>query len=185
MSAQQTQRKLVYYVATSIDHFIAREDGSFDDFLSEGHHITDYIDSLQQYDTVLMGKHTYEVAYQYGLKAGDPSPTYPHMMQYVFSQSMEVYNHPQLKVIKDDASQFVNNLKQEDGGTIYLCGGGKFAGYLLAHQLIDEIILKVNPIILGSGIPVFGAFNRVLNTELLDTKIYNNGVVFLHYALKK
>lgn len=185
MSTPQTQRKLVYYVATSIDHFIAHEDGSFGNFLSEGHHIKDYIDSLQQYDTVLMGKHTYEVAYQYGLKAGEPSPTYPHMMQYVFSQSMEAYNHSQLKVIKDEASQFVSNLKQQQGSSIYLCGGGKFAGYLMEHHLVDEIILKVNPVIFGSGIPVFGSLKQVLDTELLDTKIYNNGVIFLHYAVKR
>lgn len=185
MSTNNTNRKLVYYIATSIDQFIAHEDGSFDGFLSEGQHIMDYVKSLQDYDTVLMGKHTYEVGYQYGVKAGEPSPTYAHMMQYVFSQSMPAYNHEQLKVIKDDPADFVRALKQREGQAIYLCGGGQLAGYLMQQALIDELILKVNPMIFGKGIPLFGALERSkIDLTLLSSKVYQNGVLFLHYAIQ-
>ena len=178
-----TNRKVVYYIATSLDNFIAREDGDVRDFLTEGNHIPDYLESLQVYDTVLMGRRTYEKGYEYGIQAGQPSPTYAHMMQYVLSQSMEQFDHEQLKVIHQDAAEFVTDLKEKEGRAIYLCGGGHLAGYLLDHSLVDEIILKVNPIVLGSGIPAFGNSKAEFNLSLLDTKIYNNGVLFQHFAV--
>jgi len=52
-------------------------------------------------------------------------------MQYVFSQSMPEYNHPQLQVIRQDPAEFMTQLKAKTGGNIYLCGGGQLAGYLL------------------------------------------------------
>jgi len=53
-------RKLIYHVGTTLDNFICQEDGSIGGFLAEGDHIADYLDSLKHYDTVLMGKSTYE-----------------------------------------------------------------------------------------------------------------------------
>ena len=183
MSTENTARKLVYYVATSVDHYIARADGSVHGMPMEGQHVADYLQSLRDYDTVLMGKNTYEAGYQWGIKPGEPSPTYAHMMQYVFSQSMEHYQHEQLQVIREDPADFVRQLIAQSGGMIYLCGGGELAGYLLTHQLVDTLILKVNPVVFGAGIPVFGNSGAEFGLSLLDTKVYNNGVLFLHYAL--
>jgi dihydrofolate reductase len=177
-------RKLVYYVAMTVDHYIAREDATVDGFAAEGHHIADYLDILRDYDTVLMGKNTYEWGYQFGIQPGQPSPTYGHMMQYVFSESMELYEHEQLRVIRDDPAEFVRKLKAQDGKAIYLCGGGQLAGYLLSHHLVDELILKVNPVVFGRGIPVFGDLVDGFSLSLLDTKVYNNGVLYLHYAIQ-
>lgn len=176
-------RKVIYYVAMSIDHYIAHEDESVEGFATEGHHITDYVESLQDYDTVLMGRKTYEWGYQFGIEPGQPAPLYSHMMQYVFSTSMLDFEHEQLKVVRDDPADFVRQLKDQDGGAIYLCGGGSLAGYLMEHGLVDEVILKINPVVFGTGIPVFGQLERCLPLTLLDTKIYNNGVMFVHYAL--
>lgn len=180
---QKIPRKLVYYVAISVDHYIAHDDETIGGFLTEGHHINDYITSLRDYDTVLMGRRTYEWGYQFGVEPGQPAPMYSHMKQYVFSQSMPDYKGEQLQVIREDPVTFVRDLKAEEGGAIYLCGGGSLAGYLLAHNLVDTLILKVNPVIFGSGIPVFGDFSRTLSLSLCDTKIYNNGVMFVHYAV--
>lgn len=178
-----TQRKLVYYIATSIDHYIERLDGSFDGMELTGPHATDYLTSLRDYDTVLMGKGTYEAGYRWGAEPGQPSATYPHMMQYVFSQSMEAYDHPQLKVIREDAAAFTRKLKAQAGGSIYLCGGGQLAGSLMAAGLVDELILKVNPVVWGKGIPLFGDLDQCFRLNLLDTKVYHNGVIFTHYAV--
>ena len=176
-------RELVYYVATTTDGYIARCDGSVDGFLTEGQQIPDYMASLQLYDTVLMGKNTYEFGYQYGLQAGQVVPTYGHMMQYVFSQSMEQYQLEQLQVIRDDPAEFVRDLKAQDGGMIYLCGGGALAGYLLKHKLIDTLYLKVNPVLFGEGIPLFGDSKQSVTLNLLDSKVYNNGVMFQRYQI--
>ena len=183
---QPTTRKVVYYVAMTVDHYIAHEDESVDGFATEGHHITDYLESLRDYDTVLMGRRTYEWGYQYGVQPGQPAPVYAHMMQYVFSQSMEEYQNEQLQGIRDDPAGFIRRLKSKAGGSNYLCGGGALAGYLLECGLVDELILKVNPVVFGSGIGVFGdGLKRNLDLSLLDTKIYNNGVIFLHYAVEQ
>lgn len=179
-----TTRSLVYYIATSVDHYIADKTGGFDGFLTEGHHIADYINSLQDYDTVLMGKNTYEVGYRYGMKAGEPSPTYAHMMQYVFSTGMEAYRHEQLHVIQQDPAPFVTQLKSQTGKAIYLCGGGKLAGYLLNCQLIDTLILKVNPFLMGDGIPLFAGVKTQFALSLQDSKIYRNGVAFMGYHIE-
>ncbi len=176
-------RKVVYYVAITVDHYIAHEDESVDGFLAEGHHIPDYLNSLRDYDTVLMGKNTYEWGYRYGATPGEPSPTYPHMMHYIFSRTMENYQHERLQVVREDAGDFVRRLKQQDGGTIYLCGGGRLAGALVDAEVVDELILKVNPVVFGSGIPLFGNSKKGFALSLLDAKVYNNGVVFLHYAI--
>jgi dihydrofolate reductase len=176
-------RKVVYYVAITVDHYIAHEDETVDGFLAEGHHIADYLNILRDYDTVLIGKATYEWGYRYGAKPGEPSPTYPHMMHYIFSQTMENYQHERLQVVREDAGDFVRRLKQQDGGTIYLCGGGKLAGSLIDAEVVDELILKVNPVVFGSGIPLFGNSRKGFALSLLDTKVYNNGAVFLHYAV--
>ncbi|MEM9950057.1 MAG: dihydrofolate reductase family protein [Chloroflexota bacterium] len=185
MSQSTTGRKLVYYVAVSIDQFIAHEDETMDGFLTEGQHIPDYLNSLQQYDTVLMGRRTYEWGYQFGVEAGQPVPTYGHMMQYVFSSTMPDSTHEQLHIVRSNPKTLVQELKVQAGGMIYLCGGGQLAGYLLEHDLIDEVLLKVNPVMFGRGIPLFSHVERTVRMSLLNTKIYNNGVIFSHYSVNR
>lgn len=180
---QSNGRKLIYYVAMTVDHYIAREDETIDGFPTDGHHITDYLDSLQRFDTVLMGSKTYMWGYQFGITPGEPVPLYAHMMQYVFSQSMAAYEHTGLRVIRDDPATFTHELKTQAGKDMYLCGGGCLAGYLLKQRLVDEVILKVNPVVFGRGIPVFGDLQEGFDLSLLDTKIYNNGVLFLRYTI--
>ncbi|GAB4511559.1 MAG: dihydrofolate reductase family protein [Anaerolineae bacterium] len=177
-------RKLVYYVAMTVDHYIAHEDETMDGFLMEGQHVTDYLNSLRDFDTVLMGRRTYEWGYQFGIQPGEPSPVYGHMMQYVFSQSMNAYQHTQLQVIREEPSDFVRQLKAQVGGSIYLCGGGQLAGTLLESGLVDELLLKINPVVFGSGIPVFGRLTRGFKLTLLNTKVYTNGVMFTHYTIQ-
>ncbi len=180
---QTTTRKVIYYIASTINGNIADIDGNTEDFSMTAQYIPDYMNSLQDYDTVLMGKHTYEAGYKYGIEPGQPSPTYGHMMQYVFSQSMDRYQTDQLQVIRDDPATFVESLKEQDGKPIYLCGGGQLAGYLLQHHLVDEIILKLSPVIVGQGTALFGNLDDVTQLELLDTKIYADGHLFLRYKV--
>jgi len=177
-------RKLIYHVSTTLDNFICQEDGSIGGFLAEGDHIPDYLDSLKNYDTVLMGRSTYEFGYGYGLKPG--IAPYPTMKNYVFSKSLR-FDFPideRLTIVRNDAVPFVRDLKNTEGGHIYLCGGGIFASTLLDNNLIDLLIIKLNPVLLGKGIRLFERSNRKADLSLIDTKIYQSGVVLLTYSIK-
>jgi dihydrofolate reductase len=176
-------RKLIYYVACTVDGFICREDGSLDCFrregLSEGEHVTDYLESLKAFDAVLMGRKTYEV----GLKVGVTNP-YPAMKSYVFSRTMKCSPDERVTLVSENAGGVVRKLKNEPGKNIYLCGGADFAATLLAAGLVDEVLLKLNPILLGSGIPLFSRNSRLTDLELTSSKAYGNGLVLLHYRVR-
>lgn len=174
-------RKLKYYVAVSVDNYIAHEDGSWGGFLAEGNHVTDYLESLQTwFDVVLMGRKTYEA----GLNLGVTNP-YPHLKQYVCSRTMKQSPDENVELISENIVELVSQLKNEIGKDIYLCGGADLATMLFAENLIDEIILKLNPVLLGSGIPLFNGVIKQTSLELIESKIYKNGVLLLHYWVKK
>jgi len=175
--------KLVYHVATTLDNFICREDGSIDGFLTEGDHLEDYAESLKGYERVIMGKATYEFGYGFGLKPG--TPPYPWMKNYIFSKTIRITEplDERVIIVRGDAVPFVRKLKKEEGPPIYLCGGGNFAATLLAHQLIDTLIVKLNPILFGKGIRLFGNSQKGVNLTLQESKPYRSGVVLLTYAI--
>ena len=173
-------RRLKYYVACSIDGFIAREDGSLDDFPTDPEHVADFFEALRSFDVVLMGRKTYEV----GLRAGVTNP-YPAMKQYVFSRTLKQSPDPNIEIVTENAAERVKALRNEPGKDIWLCGGGDLATTLFTADLIDEIILKVNPLLLGSGIPFFSGDVRTAQLELSESKIYRCGVAVLHYQAKR
>ena len=172
-------RQLKYYVACTVDGFIAHEDESIEGFLQAGEHVTDYLESFKLFDIVLMGRKTYE----FGLKFGVTNP-YPMMKQYVFSRTMTASPDENVELISDRVVELITALKQENGKDIYLCGGANLATMLFAENLIDGIILKLNPVLFGSGIPLFSGVIQQTDLELTDSKIYSNGVALLHYRVK-
>lgn len=174
-------RKLVYYVAVTIDGYIARVDGSIDGFPAQGEHVTAYMASLAEFDTVLMGRATYEFGYQFGLQPGEAP--YPGKTNYVISRTLPDFEQTQVGIVREQAAEFVHALKQQDGRAIYLCGGGHLAGFLLDHQLIDELVLKLNPVIFGRGIRLFGTSTKFVDLQLIGIKQYKTGVAFHSYRL--
>jgi dihydrofolate reductase len=190
-------RTLTYFVATTADGFIARPDGSFVGFLPDGQHLTDLFQRFPEtvpghmreavgvsagphrFDAVLMGRKTYDV----GLQIGITSP-YPHLKQYVFSRSLPASTDPTVEFVSGDPLARVRALKREAGRGIWLCGGGELAGQLLPE--IDELFLKVNPVVFGAGIPVIaGRDVASLPLTLLSSQSYANGVVLLHYRIER
>ncbi len=164
-------RKLTYYVAASLDGYIAGPDGQFDvfdasepviDFIVE--HLPETLPDPAQaafgiteagtsFDTVLMGRSTYEV----GLPHGMTSP-YSHLNQIVFSTTMPHTLDERVRLEASDPAQVVDELKAQPGLGIWLCGGGQLAGALL--EQIDVLMIKRQPLILGAGRPMIaGAFS--------------------------
>lgn len=191
-------RNLVYYVACSVDGFIAHTDGSHDGFSQDQDYFANLFAAFpetvpthlreimgvhgenQWFDTVLMGRKTYEV----GLKEGVTSP-YSHLRQYLFSRSMSESPDANVELVSDQAIEVVQQLKAEDGKDIWLCGGANLASTLFANQLIDQLILKVNPFLMGAGIPLFADLIPQTALDLTNSKIYPNGVLLLYYSVKR
>lgn len=171
-------RSLIYYVATSLDGFIAHADGSFDGFPWSDEVVERFMASLGQFDTVLMGRLTYEV----GLQAGQTSP-YPMMKQVVFSRTMEASPDSAVTLISDHVPSFVRDLKTQSGQAIWLCGGGQLASDLFAEGLIDQLIVKLNPVLFGSGIPLFTDQIDVTQLSLVNQHTCDNGTLFLTYDI--
>lgn len=185
-------RTLTYYVACTADGFIAREDGSLDSFPAEGDHLDDIVvrfpDTIpghlrpalgvtganRSFDAVLMGRGTYEV----GSRIGITSP-YGHLKQYLFSRTLAESPDPLVELVRGDPRAFVRELKKQPGRGIWLCGGGELATVLFDE--IDELILKLNPVVFGSGIGLFRGSVPPARLTLSDSKTYRSGVVILRY----
>ncbi|PSL37692.1 dihydrofolate reductase [Labedella gwakjiensis] len=191
-------RELVYYVAVSLDGYIAGPDGQFDGFLGEGDHMrslterfgdaipTDIATALDipqpgtMFDTVLMGWNTYAV----GLDAGVASP-YRHLRQVVFSRTRTTADIPGdtdgITLTSENPVDVVRRLKSEPGSAIWLCGGGSLASAL--GEEIDRLALKRNPVLFGAGIPLFepGAY-APRDLDEVGTTVFESGVVFSEYV---
>ncbi|MFK7803594.1 MAG: dihydrofolate reductase family protein [Anaerolineae bacterium] len=176
-------RKIIYHIATSIDGFIAGENGSVSDFLMAGEHADEFVQSLSDYDTVIMGTNTYKFGFQFGLKAGEPA--YPGLKHIIVSKSLTFESNGSVNLVSADELATLQQLKQQAGKDIWLCGGGHLAGFMLKNNLIDELVLKINPIILGEGIKLFEGVGRSSVWQSAGSKSYSNGVVLQKYALQK
>ncbi len=130
----------------------------------------------KHFDTVLMGRKTYDI----GVKEGITNP-YPQMQQYVFSKTLQSSPDRNVALVSTDPIAFVSELKQRSGKDIWLCGGGEFATALFPE--IDEMILKINPVLIGTGIPFFSGAIPQTSLEITHSKIYSNSFMLIHYRL--
>ena len=186
-------RKLVYYVASTIDGFIAAPDGSYDFFGlhpdTAAHLVAEWPQTFPthaheqlgidhprgRFDTVLLGRASYEPA----LSIGVTSP-YAHLTQYVFARSLPPSDDPAVEIVSGDPVAFVRDLKRRPGADIWLCGGGQLAGQLLPE--VDELVVKLNPVVVGSGIPLVDHTFAPQHLTLLDAAPIGGGVVMLRYT---
>ncbi|NGP05560.1 dihydrofolate reductase [Rhodococcus sp. 14C212] len=186
-------RKLTYYVATTLDGFIADPAGGFDFFPVEGDHMGYLLQEFPEtfpvhargslgiegppkhFDAVVMGRQTWEPARDAGLTSA-----YPHLRQYVFTTTMTQAPDETVTLVATDPLEYVRGLKHEEGRGIWLCGGGSLAGALLPE--IDELVLKVNPIVAGDGIPLFRRGFGPRRFTRLETKTFDSGVTVCRFA---
>jgi dihydrofolate reductase len=189
-------RDLIYYVAATVDGFIAHPDGSFDGFPWNEEYGSDLSALFPEtvpahlrpadyvhpgnawFDAVLMGRNTYEV----GLKEGFSNP-YPTMQQYVFSHTMQRSPDPNVTLVRNNTVEVVRDLKQGSGKAIWLCGGAALAATLFTPNLIDQLIVKLNPVLFGSGIPLFAPVGKQTALALTEHKRYRSGHMVLFYRI--
>ncbi|MFJ7969077.1 dihydrofolate reductase family protein [Streptomyces sp. NPDC096324] len=193
-------RKLVHYIAATLDGFIAGPDGAdptgpngfwpiSTDYIE--HLVAEYPETLPvqarqalsvtaegtHFDTVLEGRRSYEI----GLAAGITN-AYPHLRHLVFSRTLTESPDAAVDLVADDPVATVRELKQQEGKDIWLLGGAELAGSLYAE--IDTLILKIGPVTVGDGIPMFSrkaAFDP-RTWALEDHTVLQSGAVILTYS---
>lgn len=193
-------RSLVYCIASSLDGFVAGPDGADpsgpggfwpipEDYLA--HIVAELPEILPgpartalgvtaegtHFDTVLEGRLSYEI----GLRAGI-TDAFPHLRHLVFSRTLTESPDPAVELVATDPVVRVRELKQEPGKDIWLVGGGTLAGAL--YPEIDKLIIKLGPLTLGAGIPLFGgsAGFDPRAWELSDHTVLKSGAAFLTYV---
>lgn len=172
-------RKIYYDVATSLDGYIAGPDEDISAIPMEGDHVDAYGQRLAGYDTVIMGRKTYEFGFRFGLKPGQRA--YPHMRHLIFSRSLDLPDNSSVEIVRENWPQAIQDLKNTNGGDIYLCGGGQFAGLLLSHGLIDCVRLKMAPVVLSGGIALFADAGGAISMQRKSATLCESGVTYLEY----
>jgi dihydrofolate reductase len=174
-------RTVTYGGANSLDNFIARPDGSFDWLLDSEEANAELTAYWKTIDTILMGRKTYEVALKHDPSGG----AYPGITNYVFSKTLKPGAIPGGEITSADIIEFVRELKAKPGKGIFLMGGGELARPVLEAGLVDELHLCIQPLLLGSGIPLFHPMNRQTDLELKSCKAFRNGCVMVVYRVKR
>ena len=133
----------------------------------------------RHFDTVLMGRSTSKTsALRWASRA-----RIRILGGTFFSKTMTASPNPQVQLVSTDPADLVRALKHEAGLDIWLCGGASLAGAL--YREVDELILKVNPVVLGTGIPLFRGVRGPANLELVDHKTFAGGVTINRYRAAK
>ncbi|MFT4533833.1 MAG: dihydrofolate reductase [Saprospiraceae bacterium] len=156
-------------------------DDDISGFVGGGNGVQKYLDDLKDFETVIMGRKTYQFGYKYGLVPGKLA--YPHMKHYIFSKSLSFDNPDEKLVVKDLDISEISKIRDDSNTDVYLCGGGVFSGWLLEHELIDILKLKVSPLLLGQGISLFGDSTKSYSLNLIDTEEYEAGLLINTYEI--
>lgn len=173
-------RKVILYIAMSLDGYIADNNGGVS--WLEGHSDNPnsdngYNDFIKDIDTIVMGMTTYEQV------VNELSPNnwpYQGMNSYVFTHKT-VEDNKNAEFVSSDIVEFINKLKNEDGKSIWICGGANIVNQLIKAGLIDEYHLTIMPIILGKGIRLFSDTNLTSLLKMKQTKEIN-GILDVIYT---
>jgi dihydrofolate reductase len=171
------ERKVILYIAMSLDGYIATKDNSID-FLSlveKAGEDYGYNDFVQLVDTVIVGRKTYDKVIEMGYE-------YPHADKTIFIVTRNAKpSKGNVQYYSDDLTQLVHELKKQPGKHIYCDGGSEIANELMKNELIDEYIISIIPTLLGDGIKLFKDGRPGLNLSLLTTKQFDTGLTQLHF----
>jgi len=162
-------RQVKLFIAASLDGYIAGPEGEIDWLFMDGNDYG-YTPFFQSIDTTLSGHETYKLTLTFG--------EFPYVgkTNYVFSRS-EQPPAPHVTFVSEDPAAFVRKLKEQEGGDIWLVGGGQINTLLLNADLIDELIVAIHPVILGEGLPLFAPTARKAVFKTAQTTHYQTGLV--------
>ncbi len=170
-------RKVILFIASSLDGFIAGKNGEIDWLFTDRDY--GYAGFFKTIGVVIMGRKTYEQALTFG--------EYPYMGAegYVLSRSRAGTTDENVTFISGDVADFVRSLKAKRGKEIWLVGGSEAIRTFIEHDLIDEFIISIHPVIFGDGIPLFHPPLPKRYLRLQNCKTFDTGLVQVTYVRKR
>jgi dihydrofolate reductase len=173
------------YIATSLDGFIARTDGTIDWLMNlpnPNHSDYGFSSFLERIDGIIMGRKSFEA-----VLAFDEWPYQRPVPVFVLSNTLHdlpVKCSGKAEIIKGELPDIIAKLKGKGINNLYIDGGQTIQGFL-REDLIDEMIITRVPILLGSGVPLFDRENIELEFEHDQTQVFNNILVRSRYLRKR
>ncbi|MCE2501541.1 MAG: dihydrofolate reductase [Dehalococcoidia bacterium] len=167
--------KITYYVAASLDGYIADVSGGVDWLPQDESNDYGYADFYSTVDALAMGRRTYDQVLGFG------EWPYAGKRVYVFTSNPPDDDPYRVEFVRADPTEFVQTLAARHSGTVWLVGGGNLADQFRRAGLIDDYLVFVIPVILGRGIPLFDGDAPLTALESVTTQTYDDGVVMLHY----
>jgi dihydrofolate reductase len=181
----KTTRKIVVYIATSADGYIARPNGDVD-WLNRRPRTFDY--GMRAFyptiDTILWGRKTYDWLLSYYNARGRTSGMFDTKMKnYVFSRKPPRRAAPGVEFVSERVKAFARRLRAAPGKHVWMMGGGELIASFLDAGEIDEFDIHMIPTFIGKGIPLVAPRHRDVPLRLRAVRKYPDGVVRLQYEV--
>jgi dihydrofolate reductase len=158
----------------SLDGYIAGPKGEFDWIIGDPE--MDFKALFAQFDTLLVGRATFEFMVEHGQAA------VPGMKIIVFSRTLQQRDFPDVTIVAGKEKETVAELRAKPGKDIWIFGGGLLFRSFLEAGLVDTVEVAVIPVLLGGGIPLLAAPAKRAKLKLTGHKVYGSGIVLLEYS---
>jgi dihydrofolate reductase len=190
---KKAMRKLKLQVQMSIDGCIAGPNNEMDWLIKDIKNLK-YIHGIaESVDTILLGRKMTDEFISYWTdvmnKPDDPMYAFAKKMieipKVVFTKTLNKSKWMNTELAKGDLKDEITKLKTQNGKDILVYGGASFDSSLIKENLIDEFYLFVNPIVMGNGKNIFKDIKEIQKLSLIESKVFDYGLVLLHYEVKK
>lgn len=165
-------RKIILGLAVSLDGFIEGPNGEYDwCFTDQDYGLAEFSTRI---DALVMGRKTFEM-----MKSYEGASPWSHAKTYVFSRTLKSASG--FELLNGDLVETINQLRKQPGKDIWLFGGADLTTQFINHNLIDEYWLSIHPILLGAGKPLFHGIADRKKLKLIESKVYETGLVSVKY----
>ena len=182
--------RVTIHMATSLDGFIAREDGRVDwmetqDRFEQGvaldpEYVRTFLDAI---DCYVMGSRTYLTALDFEAKGFGWA--YGDKPVFVLTRRVLARTRPTVEFHSGDLREFFETRVKPRFRTIWVVGGGEVAGACVEAEIADEVRYSILPVLIGRGIRFFEGLTRDVSLHLLEAKAYGNGTIALHHEIRR
>jgi dihydrofolate reductase len=198
----ERNRRIVIFNWMTADGYFAGPDGNLDWVVPDEEQLKATVESIPNFDTMLLGRRTYELFEGFWPQAVDDSSTAPdphnparrsrenravavwinEATKLVFSRTLKDVTWKNSHILHELDPREIETMKRQPGKDIIVFGSGSIVSQLTQHGLIDEYQFLVCPVLLGSGRTLLDGVSKHLKLDRLEAKEYPSGDVMLRYA---